>query len=346
MVLPQTVMFTIDSGDRINAQFNPQEPIASVGTTAYNNFVIAKNENLLQGRFRKVAVTALRFPFGIPNINKRNNVLYVATAYPPIDGLVSAGGSWIKLELFEGFYYGGYQTGTGLARILEAQLQLLTGDATIQVLYDVGAFYTIRNTGGSPLCLSPLPKTPTTFLERDTQSLLDVIGMSHTQMLPYAQNASIAQQYIRGGVAKLLYTDYIDICSNALTGNQFANDATTQRFTPRGNLICRVYINNNISTDTLGGFDSVYPSSTTGGIISGTRPFIIYREFTHPKWIKLNNETAIGQIDIQLYDDRGEPLYMPTYFGPLAPTTPTITSGINFKPQADFTLTLLASEED
>lgn len=344
MVLPQTVMFTIDSGDRITEQFNPQDPINSVGTTAYNNFVIAKNENLLQGRFKKIAVTALRFPMGIPNINKRNNKVYVSSVYPPVDG-EAPGGSWISITLTEGFYYGGYQTGTGLARIFETLLRLTTGDNTIIVTFDVNGYYSIRNTSGAPLCLSPLPKTPTTFRERDTASLLDVIGMSHTQMLPYAQNASLLAQQITGGIAKLLYTDYIDICSSVLTGNQFANDTTTQRFTPRGNLICRVYINNNVATDTIGGFDAVYPTSTSGGIISGTRPFIIYREFAHPKWIKLNNETSIGQIDIQLFDDRGEPLYMPTMISALAPTNP-ITLGTNFIPQADFTLTLLASEED
>jgi hypothetical protein len=92
------------------------------------------------------------------------------------------------------------------------------------------------------------------------------------------------------------YTDYIDICSPTLCQAQFVRDGNTHQNVIHRDIICRLYVANEIS---------VYYTDTTG-----TRPFIIHRQFKNAKVMKWTAERSIDAIDIQLYDMYGN--YLPT----------------------------------
>ena len=98
-----------------------------------------------------------------------------------------------------------------------------------------------------------------------------------------------------GGSASLAFTQYIDICSPQLCKFQEFPGGSTTNLARRGNLICRLYITNNIAV-------------TSDGAIEGTRPFVINRQYQNARIMKWTTGNSVGQMDIQLYDDAGQPL--------------------------------------
>lgn len=98
-----------------------------------------------------------------------------------------------------------------------------------------------------------------------------------------------------GGSAPLAFTQYIDVCSPQLCKFQEFPGGSTTNLARRGNLICRLYISNNIAV-------------TADGAIEGTRPFVINRQFQNARIMKWTTGNSVGQMDIQLYDDAGVPL--------------------------------------
>jgi hypothetical protein len=43
----------------------------------------------------------------------------------------------------------------------------------------------------------------------------------------------------------------------------------------------------------------------------GSRPNVIYRQITNPKAMLWNKNQMVSAIDMKLYDDTGNPLYIP-----------------------------------
>lgn len=98
-----------------------------------------------------------------------------------------------------------------------------------------------------------------------------------------------------GGSAPLAFTQYIDVCSPQLCKFQEFPGGSTTNLARRGNLICRLYVSNNIAV-------------TADGAVEGTRPFVINRQFQNARIMKWTTGNSVGQMDIQLYDDAGVPL--------------------------------------
>jgi hypothetical protein len=57
-------------------------------------------------------------------------------------------------------------------------------------------------------------------------------------------------------------------------------------------VICRLYVSNNVATQEE----------------EGTRPFLINRQYLNARVMKWTADNSVGTIDIQLYDDIGQPL--------------------------------------
>jgi hypothetical protein len=57
-------------------------------------------------------------------------------------------------------------------------------------------------------------------------------------------------------------------------------------------VICRLFIANNVATQEE----------------EGTRPFIINRQYTNERVMRWTADNSVGTIDVQLYDDVGQPL--------------------------------------
>jgi len=339
-----TAILAINSADRDNPDVSEQQNFTS---QRYNDFVITKNQNLLQGAFTRVQLTEIRFPYAIPNINTRNNKVFVIPNSTNIDDVV-------EVEIPEGFY-----TGSELATALQTQIIAdcsgTTGIDLLEVTYNetgAGEFKFSMPSGSPTFTLIFLPysteQQPDAYATwGQTNQLMKTIGLDIL-----SASTNLVTYPIIGGSAPMLYTDYIDIVSEQLTNYQRVKDGNTASRLPRQAIIERLYI-----TD-----ESSQNDPTT---IPGTYPFTIMRQINTPKTIRWSGEHAIGQIDIKLYDMYGQPLYLPqtiinspditAYFG-------SITNKLSYKikskklksgdtvytvdtPLPNFQLTFLASEE-
>jgi hypothetical protein len=326
-VRPSTTAFLcLDSGDR----FDPKATSIQNSYQTYNDFTITKNQNLLQGKFTRLQLTDVRFPWAIPNITPYNNTL----------GYKINGGTEIFVVVAPGFY-----TGTTLASTLQqemvdagasaeepnAQYLEVSFNSSTDSVTPNGQFVISAPTAPAGFTFELLPATyiSGTYVNTDpryTASLLYTLGMTPGQFT--ATTNDITTFKIRGWTAPLLYTSYVDIVSEQLTGYQRVKDSSTSNLTVRNAIICRLFVNNEISTDT----------STS---MSGTFPFTIYRQFKNAKVFRWNGENAVGQIDIKLYDQWGNPLYIPTH------PTRTTAGVVGNEPAVlpDFQINFLCSEE-
>jgi len=121
------------------------------------------------------------------------------------------------------------------------------------------------------------------------------------------------------------YTDWVDITSSELCNSQNLRDSNTNQVVVRKDVLCRLYVADEISLPA------------TGGAIPGSRPFTIHRQFRNPKVILSNNEISQASLNIALYDMYGLPLPLPATFSQLGQAE--LRAGAR-----DFGITLLAEE--
>lgn len=272
-----TSLFGIDSADRykdlVSAGTNPTSPY---------QFTISKNESLLNGFFSRIALTEIIFPYYIPNIN---NITYQLAA-------VIDAGAPVVLDLARvgGF---GFYTPDALAAAIDAELALngLAG-ATVgyregRFFIDAGAGHTIRFVRASYVGGPRI----TEF------QAIDLLGLNNPQNL----TADVRQQ--TSSVTRCRFTEYIDIVSSQLTYNQDLKDSSSAPVVR--DVLARVYIETENDQPI-----PVIPTGTAAGTnvdntIPGTYPFTIYRQFKTPKMIKWNKNQPLGNLQFEVYDDRG-----------------------------------------
>lgn len=279
---PTTAVFGVDSDDRYKdyatRRTNPSYPFS---------ITIAKNESLLNGFFTRLAVSEFRMYWTLPNIGAvwGNNTL---TYYDS----VSAAQHTITIPA--GYY----------------DLQDLMGviEALVQAQGFLPSFIATANANGSSSYGTGTADTfywvaPTT----KTRTLYDMLNLTNT--LPTPTLATTQQ----GGIANLKPTDFIDVVSPQLTYNQDLKDGSTAPIV-RDMLVriylddenrapCRVQTNLFDSTGAPAGHQ--VPQSDPTDSITGTCPFMLYRQFAYPKQVKWNDTQPLGNLTFELYDDQG-----------------------------------------
>jgi len=277
------------------------------GVPPYNDFVVSKNQNLLQGQFARLTLSEYRFPWVLPNITPRNNTFYAD---------VNNSGTPTFITIQPGFY-----TGSALASAVQTALQAIPGGGGITVVYNtVDQTFTIADTIATGLSLeTTLGGLTPNWLQ--VPSFLKTFGIFDAEV-----STDLSTGAITTGYAPLTYTDYVDICSEQLTALQKVKDQPTTTFVQRQANIQRVFVCDNNSANS--------PTS-----VPGTYPFIIYRQNATPKVFRWEADRSVGQIDIQLYDMYGFPAY---FLGTQIPQDPTVFQPL---PTFNFQLTFLCSED-
>ena len=136
---------------------------------------------------------------------------------------------------------------------------------------------------------------------------------------------------VNGSTYTGAYTQYIDICSPTLCQAQNVRDGNTNQFSIHRDLICRLYITNEVS---------LYQADPTG-----TRPFVIHRQFKNAKIMKWSVDRSIDAIDIQLYDQFGNPLpNLPGYIDSVANPNNYRGDAVYQGQGAEFAITFLVDE--
>jgi hypothetical protein len=274
----QSAYLLIDSRDRYNLNkegLYDQEP-----ETSPNNIIINHERALGSGQIKRIAVTEFSFPWSTPNVNQTNNTLTITDDVSDQEYIIT---------IDEDFY-----TPSELADAIQSKLSS-TGwvNATTGVpapTYNAPWACTTDNINRFTIASSLAGTTWTVKPDSGLSNIMNIYNKS--------AESDGTVNFITGGIPSMAYTKYIDVCSKTLTKFQNLKDSLTQL--NYSDIICRIYLENNLNTPLT---DTSYFSS---------RPCInLSRQIVAPKYILWNENEMITSIDIQLYDDAGDLLYIP-----------------------------------
>jgi hypothetical protein len=325
------VLLCLDSADRGVSTTIAGEVLVVPSTQPFNDFKLQKPQALVQGGIKRLKLNEVRFPYTTPNIvEDLTSYVWIQLWGSP------SGGSPVSEEIFDLFASSpapsgataAFLNGSGFynsSAVGERLVEILNADATFGGTNNTWS-YVSSASGGFSLTCTPIAPNPQQYFTMTSatynnigsavfppKSLLTVLGFDTV-------NSASQNQYTPTITKNTLwspmsFTQYIDIISVNLTRFQTIADTNTRQ-NSRGNLICRLYI-----TDE----NSVVPTSvpvwnTTTSAVEfystalppGEQPFTIHRQFQEPKVFRWENEASINYIDIQLYDDCGNLLWIPT----------------------------------
>lgn len=281
----------------------------------------AVNQNIMQGDIRSITVSEVNFPYDIPNIQEGFNVFELVAGIPDLAARpprlsttpISSPGL-LYITITPGFY-----TGTELATAINTAItaqQILVGGIASNAPTFTYSTTTNQFTMVKPSVASPTNPTPIwtlfssytfpasyggdpSYLGKD---ILSIMGYYNSQAGPGTATlnrvssvpADTAFATFASGSAPLVFTQYVDFCSPQLCKFQYLRDGSTTNLARRSDILCRLYICNDIS---------LFQTE-----VDGTRPFIINRQFYNARVMKWTADNSVGTIDINLYDDVGQPL--------------------------------------
>ncbi len=320
---PASGYLTLNSRDRyINASPNQQAPALQ----PWNNFILQRAQSIIPTYARRLAITEVRFPWYIPNIIVDvNNTLSLA--------LDISGGpiEYITVMLDQGFY-----TPTLLATqindLIAGEVASIGDAPSLTWSPFEGRFTLNRGTNDTPVAIlappgttynsNPDPLTPAvpavSSQYYNSPSLALLIGVP--SILVSADPAD--PEFVAAADEQLapttcLYTDYVDIVSDKLMRFTDARDGGSAEKT-KTSLVMRLYLADESSLQNVD--DSGNP------IVVGTSPFLIHRQFSTPKQVQWDPKSFVADLDLQIFDMFGNPIYTPEYGYP------------------DYQITMLASE--
>jgi len=298
------VQLMLNSRDRTSGQYN---------NATFNSV----NQNLVQGQIHSVSLNEINFPYDIPNIQAGFNTFFFEyTSQGPA--------GQIAITVPPG-YYTGLELATEINNIIAFESAALATPeplanqpiCTYQETENIFSFEPAQ-TPTAPGASNGIIFSPYTFYNsavtpRNTlgKDILSIMGFQQSQGAGYAgggpSNPLIVAIPVTGtgevfsGSAPLVFTQYIDICSPQLCQYQYFRDGSTTNLARRSDVICRLYISNNVATQEQ----------------EGVRPFVINRQYNNARVMRWSAGSSVGSMDIQLYDDVGQPLtttYVPRPF--------------------------------
>lgn len=268
-----TALFCIDSADRY-ASIQDR----ATGTTSPYRFNIVKNQALLNGFFKRIALTEIVFPYYIPNINTRTNSIQVS---------VNGGAfSTVSIAILD-FY-----TPSALATALQGALITATSIATLTVGYLDGRF--VINTNSASTLAFGRGNYAGLGARINQFQLFDLLNMG-----PINTVGAVVQTT---GITRCRYTEYIDIVSSQLTYNQKLKDASSDKIVR--DVLARVYVET--EDDLIQPYWNGTAEVISQNAIPGTYPFTINRKFPLPKQIRWDDTQPLGNVSFEVYDDKGE----------------------------------------
>jgi hypothetical protein len=296
--------FLLNSMDRFqNASLGGTNILA---VQNWNDFKLQKPAYLMNAFAERISIAEIRFPWFIPNITARNNSFWIrktATEIVPNEVVVPVG-----------FY-----TPAELIASLNGLLTTLYPTDTPAFDYDaINQIYSLSCDVNFMVYESD-PEDGLTAVEYYSRvpSLLRTMGFSLDQIVFITHTVPMV-----GLPTNTLYTEFVDICSSKLMMNTDAQDGTSANEASKPSVVCRVFLADESS------------QVTTAPL--GCRPMLIHRQFVNAKQTKWSSDQFIDWLDIQVYDQYGQLVPLPTY----------VLEGFPARIGAypDFQITCLASE--
>lgn len=276
----------------------------------YNQLLFnADGQNIIQGQIQSVAVSEVNFPYDIPNVQAGLNEFFIE--------YVSQGpAGQIAITITPGFYTPAELVTEINARIIAESALLPTPEPLANqpgFAYDATSNRFIIEPGQAPTApgaSNVIINSSFTFYDQNVvvrnklgKDLLSIMGFLQSQGAGYAGGGPTNPLVVgiplvgtgavfSGQASVVAFTQYIDICSPQLCKFQYFRDGSTTNLARRSDVICRLYISNNVATQED----------------EGARPFVIHRQFKNARVMRWTADNAVGTIDINLYDDVGQPL--------------------------------------
>ena len=285
MAAPPNVHLVLNSRDSVDNS-TPLRP-APYQSTQY----AARDQNLVQGQLEKISLNEVNFPYDLPNVMTGYNTFSLFSLGYPVAN------NTFPIVIPAGFY-----NGTELATQIDGQIAL-TMDGLVppedrpSVSYDDASnlftfFAPVAPT--DPQAGDVLINSPFVYSNDANyvygKDLMSIMGFQRYQGYQLGGRFTTARP-LTGTSAPLTFTQYIDICSPELCQYQELKTGNSTNFQRRTDIICRLYVANNISVND-----------------AGYRPFIINRQYTNERMMRWTSDGSIGNMSIQLYDDVGNPL--------------------------------------
>lgn len=282
-----TAIFAIDSFDRY-----PSFQASIGGQISPYKFSINRNQSLINGFFKRIAVTEIVFPYYIPNINLKTNRLSVSRN----------AGAFVTIDINT---LGGFMSPDEIATALQVVL-IAAGFAGLTVQYTPDGRFLFQTGGGDTITFQrasfPGGATVNEF------QLYDLLNLGAA--LP---NPVLPGQVVLSGVTRCRYTEFVDIICSQLTYNQELKDGSSDPVIR--DMLARVYIEAEDGAIQPyfrpNSYTAIPPGSISGvevvsnQAIPGTYPFTIHRQFSQPKQIKWDDTQPLGNLQFEVYDDRG-----------------------------------------
>lgn len=298
---PSTALLTIDSEDRftdyLQARGDASGNFPSGNATPYN-FTITKSESLMPGFMTRIGVSEICFPWTIPNINNKTNLmkLTIFTGSGSQNGII---------ELFNGFYTP-HALATAITSQVQEYLDAIPGNTdTFTMTYggvsgevNLPAFAYELVSASTTITFIPMTYNSAAYpYPSTTKQLYDLLGFIGSQTPE--EIPSTGSAYFTGGFTLAQGFRYVDIVCNQLTNSQAQKDQTSQ--TIARDMLCRIYVGSG-----SGDSQSTIEPSNPAFCPPGCAPFVIYRNFTMPKQIQwIPNQNIPGFLQFQVYDDTG-----------------------------------------
>lgn len=284
-----------------------------VGQTAYNAAQYnAKDQNIVQGHIDSVCVSEVNFPYDIPNIQAPYNTFLLSAVLEgaALGPRANSEPGLLTITIPSGFY-------TGPELVAAINLDISAQQVSVEAEPADAPTFAYDETNNLFTMLAPETTennpTPTWGLfspytfnvgyvpaNNNGKDILSIMGYTPDQssLANPANFVSVDPTILRpafvSNSAPLVFTQYIDICSPQLCKFQEFQGGSTAaaNLARRADVICRLYVTNNASLSEP----------------EGLRPFIINRQYYNARVMKWTAANSIGNIDINLYDDIGQPL--------------------------------------
>jgi len=252
---------------------------SSIAAGQSNSFTVGgtKISHLFSSRIKRFCLSSLRIGYNVPNVNPYNNSLTVQMRQ------LSPAVSYVPFTFTipTGYY-------TTVTNFITA---FIIG---INLARPVGTpAFTASNS---------LQTDPSVYDVTTGSSNYEFYYVNTSPMVKFGRflvNLPINQVYASVqtmGSIQLIYTRYIDI--NSYTLSEYSKNYSTSDGLGKSSLIYRLF-------DTPNGVDG------NGNFISFSRDRFI--ELGNLAWINYDRSRTISSIDIQIYDEFGNLLYIPTY---------------------------------
>lgn len=261
---PSTANLMVDSDDRDQTVY----PLC-------NDFLITKNQSLMNGFFTRVGTTEVVMEWGTFNVTEAYNaaVTYEIAGSSGDFGFLVGPGFFTVQEVLEEMV-ANFNVSSATTGITWTVARLVGAGAALTATNTTGAVVSFFVTGTLPLQLY-------------NNGFIGVLGATGTS------GASTTFE-ILPGIADIRPARYVDIVCTQLTNNQSVKDASTAQNVR--DVLCRWYFD----------YDNQNPVDEFGfPILMGYQPFCIRRIFNPPKQIQWQTNVPIGQMAFQLYRNDG-----------------------------------------